>query len=172
MRDIERDILLASSGELSWWRRVKLHRRITRDAEARRLAETLAVTSLVVQGAAPRPRMSPPMRWGLAGAAVAACVMGMLIVWKVGLRPGADPTEGESTLVIRPAIRPSSAALHESSRRLLLANMQLMSSADTVSQELAKAPTRWSGDGPPLPPWSSGLLDGIGLRDISLDRSQ
>lgn len=53
---LERDVLLASSGELPWWRRITLTRRLRRDARARRLAATLEG----LEAALDRPRRPAP----------------------------------------------------------------------------------------------------------------
>lgn len=144
MRDLERDVLLASTGELSWWRRLRLARRLRRDPEARRLAETLAVTELVL-GPAPARAASRPIAAWIATGTVAVAALGLAVVLWAALR-GRIPTGP------RPGAPPAVAApLYESTGRLLVAGYAMTPHVELLELE--------SADAPLLPPWSAALED-------------
>ncbi len=155
LSDLERDVLLASSGELPAWRRWRLRRRLARDPDAARLAETLALVSLLQPRAA---RGSPAQAagasrvrhwWAWAGSAAAAAAA-LVLALTTWLAPPRAPTD--ALIASSPAAPP----LHESSRRVLLASLGM---------DLAPPASPWpdvshgvASDAPPLPAWSGGVL--------------
>ena len=154
MREIEREVLLASSGELGFWRRLRLTRRLRRDPEARRLAETLCAGALLL-GPAPRRSSRPvPVGWLAAAAVVAAaCGLGLVLRGALNGRPAVAPT-------IEPAA--GSAPLYQTTGRLLVAGLPPLAGAEAPAAGL---------DAPPLPPWSARLEEGV-VWDFMLERSQ
>ena len=101
----ERDVLLASSGELSLVRRLFLRRRLRRDPNARALAETLEqITAVTALDPAlrsrrlqePRRSYRPKRRAGIGLAAPAAIAIFLGMVLMQGLRK----TQEQDTMVI------------------------------------------------------------------------
>jgi hypothetical protein len=85
VREIERDVLLASSGELGPLKRARLARRLARDPAARRLAETLGVASLLLGPAPAERRRRNTVGW-LAAGSVAAAAIGLGLFLRVAFR--------------------------------------------------------------------------------------
>ncbi len=77
---LERDVLLASSGELSWRRRLLLSWRLRSSGDARSLAETLKQLELCASPRV-RRRLIP-----LTAIAVAAVAAGLVALWPRGDR--------------------------------------------------------------------------------------
>lgn len=98
---LERDVLLATSGELPWWRRATLARRLRTDPEARALAETAALFELV----APPARSKSPVTAPRVVLAVAlAALVAVVLEWTVleGTVPGSGagdsaPSQGNGS---------------------------------------------------------------------------
>ena len=154
MREIERDILLASSGELGWWRRTRLALRLRRDPEARRLAETLAMTSLVLS---PAPQRTGHFVGWLTTAAVVATALGLVLVLRTALTGHAGNVGGNGTPTA------VAAPLYESTGRLLVAGFAMTPGAELI--------TGVSLDAPLLPPWSTGI-EGEVVWDLMSERNQ
>jgi hypothetical protein len=93
VREIERDVLLASSGELGPLKRARLARRLARDPEARRLAETLGVASLLLGPAPAAQRRRSTLGW-LAATSVATAALGLGLVLRVAFRERPPESNG------------------------------------------------------------------------------
>lgn len=92
MRPIERDILLADSGELPVVHRAMLRLRLLGDPEARRYVRAIRMMRAGV--GAVQPRRSPLLRLAFASLAAAAAVALTVTLW-----PRSAPTAGSSPAV-------------------------------------------------------------------------
>ena len=154
-RDADRAVLLASSGELPWWRGWRLSRRLRRDAEAARLAETLLLVTLALrETGSPRRRMTGraaprPGLWIRASLAAAACLALAFAAWRLAGLPSVRPPTaavplrvagpaGEAGTVSTPSLRLLLAALDHRPPVMLLASVE----------------PPGAGSAPVLPPWS------------------
>ena len=156
MREIERDILLASSGELGPFKRARLGWRLARDPEARRLAETLGVAAVMLSPQSAERRWRNTMGW-LAAGSVATAAIGLAFVLHGALR-GRPSVDSQIE-------RASAPPLSETTGWLLFSGPSF-----TISSGLDAAVDA-GFEAPPLPPWSAGLDETTAI-DLIPERSR
>lgn len=138
---LERDVLLASSGEISWPRRLLLSWRLRSSDDARSLAETLKQLELCASPRV-RRRLIP-----LNAIAVAAMAAGLVALWPRGDRAPRTAAVPEP--------------IHRTTALLLIASTRL---GALPSSAMAMEPDRDPASWPRLPEFRSSLSFELELR--------
>ncbi len=165
-RGVERDVLLAASGELSWARRLLLRFRLSRDPAARRLAETLCLVELAVGDEACMVQPRTIHRFGLPGLAIAACLLLAAIGWQYFDRTAEDGKTLDAAIVLPLRGSSNTPPLFERSQRLAHRSVQPPATPLAFASAASSRSDGGIFEAPRLPLWSRARgLDAIPLRD-------